>query len=197
MEILDLLATLCLAIWLSSIAKISAKNTVLNITFSSTAKILKNKTNDKTKSKGIFSASIEVLDVDSDSSATEVGNTTRQEFQKAHHRWKREQLLKHNRAFSENSKFYPEYGTMFHDMGTIIPGLKQTYLFVSIDIPVIETLTDKQLIFPDCSEWAERNLGHWCGTEINPQDIRELIHQTVCGELNIAYRDLYQGIQKD
>ena len=156
MEILDLLATLCIAIWLSSITKTAAKNTVLNITFTSPAKVLKNKTKSKTKSKGIFSASIEVPNIDSDSPATDVVNSRCQEFQKAQRRWKREQSLKHNRVFSENSRFYPEYGTMFHDMGTIIPGLKQTYLFVSIDIPVVETLTEIQLTFPDCSEWQKR-----------------------------------------
>ena len=33
--------------------------------------------------------------------------------------------------------------------------------------------------------------------EINPQPIRELVHQHICSEMNGAYRDLFEGIKQD
>ena len=33
--------------------------------------------------------------------------------------------------------------------------------------------------------------------EINPQPIRELVHQHICSEMNGAYRDLFKGIKQD
>ena len=49
-------------------------------------------------------------------------------------------------------KFHPEYGLMFNDLGRLVPGVKKTYLFVTIDIPTTETLADIRFKFPDCAE---------------------------------------------
>ena len=99
--------------------------------------------------------------------------------------------------FPTFSKFHPEYGLMFNDLGKMVPGVKKTYLFVSIDIPMMESLTDIQFRFPDCGDWAAANLRHWRSTEMNPQPIRELIHQHVCREMTGTYRDIFQGIEED
>ena len=66
----------------------------------------------------------------------------------------------------------------------LVPGVKKTYLFVTVDIPTPDTLDDINIELPDCGEWAAANLLHWRGTEINPEPIRELIHQHVCSEMN-------------
>ena len=63
--------------------------------------------------------------------------------------------------FPTFSKFHPEYGLMFNDLGRMVPEVKKTYLFVSIDIPTTESLTDIKFKFPDCAEWAAANLRNW------------------------------------
>ena len=77
-----------------------------------------------------------------------------------------------------------------------MPGVKKTFLFVSVDIPEPDNLKNIELRFPDCQEWAGTNLHHWRGTEINPQPLRELVHQHIFGEMNGAYRDLFEGIKQ-
>ena len=99
--------------------------------------------------------------------------------------------------FPTFSKFHPEYGLMFNDIGRLIPGVKKTYLFMTVDIPTPDTLADINIELPNCADWAAANLLHWQGTEINPEPIRELIHQHVCREMNTAYRDILNGIVED
>ena len=36
--------------------------------------------------------------------------------------------------FPTYSKFHPEYGVMFNDLGQLVPGIKKTFLFISVDI---------------------------------------------------------------
>ena len=86
---------------------------------------------------------------------------------------------------------------MFNDLGQLVPGVKKTFLFVSVDIPETDSLKSIEFRFLDCQEWAGSNLRHWQGMEINPQPIRELVHQRICGEMNGAYRDLFEGIKQD
>ena len=99
--------------------------------------------------------------------------------------------------FPTFSKFHPQYGLMFNDLGRLVPGVIKTYLFMTIDIPTTETLADIKFKFPDCVEWAAANLRHWQSTEINPQPIRELVHQHICREITEAYRDIFRGIGED
>ena len=71
--------------------------------------------------------------------------------------------------FPTFSKFHPEYGLMFNDIGRLIPGVKKTYLFVTVDIPTPDTLAEINIELPNCADWAAANLIHWRGTEINPE----------------------------
>ena len=86
---------------------------------------------------------------------------------------------------------------MFNNLGQLVPGVKKTFLFVSVDILETDSLKSIEFRFWDCQEWAGSNLHHWQGTEINPQPIRDLVHQCICGEMNGAYRDLFEGIKQD
>ena len=99
--------------------------------------------------------------------------------------------------FPTFSKFHPEYRLMFNDIGRLIPRVKKMYLFVTVDILTPDTLADINIELPHCADWAAANLFHWRGTEINPEPIRELIHQHVCREMNSAYRDILNGIAED
>ena len=96
--------------------------------------------------------------------------------------------------FPTYSKFHPEYGVMFNDLGRLVPGVKKTFLFVLVDILELDNLKNIEFHFLDCQEGAGINLCHWRSTEINLQLLRELIHQRICGEMNSVYRDLFEGI---
>ena len=49
---------------------------------------------------------------------------------------------------------------MFNDLGKLVPGVKKTFLFVSVDIPETDSLKSIEFRFPDCQEWAGSNLHH-------------------------------------
>ena len=70
---------------------------------------------------------------------------------------------------------------LFRDHGYLMSGLKKAFLFVTVDIP------KRQLSLPDCDEWAERNLRNWQGIQRDVPDIRELIHQRVCGDVHHTF----------
>ena len=82
-----------------------------------------------------------------------------------------------------NSKFYPKYGVLFNDHGYLLPGLKKTYLFVAVEIPKDRHIQRIELDFPNCDEWAGRNLQNWQSHQANIPAIKELIHQQVCVDI--------------
>ena len=83
-----------------------------------------------------------------------------------------------------HSKFFPEYGVLFNDHGYLLPGLKKTYLFVAVEIPKERHIQRVKLDLPDCDEWVGRNLCNWQSTQRNIPEIKELIHQKVCADVN-------------
>ena len=85
---------------------------------------------------------------------------------------------------------------MFNDLGQLVPRVKKTFLFVLVDILEPDNLKNIEFRFPDYQEWAGTKLHHWRGTEINQQPLRELVHQRICGEMNGAYGDLFEGIKQ-
>ena len=87
--------------------------------------------------------------------------------------WKQYRTDDTDYIFPTYSKFHPEYGVMFNDLGQLVPGVKKTFLFVSVDIPEPDNLKNIEFRFLDCQEWAGTNLYHWRDTEINPQLLRE------------------------
>ena len=75
--------------------------------------------------------------------------------------WKQYRSDDTDSIFPTYSKFHPEYGVMFNDLGQLVPGVKKTFLFVSVDIPETDSLKSIEFQFPDCQEWADSNLHHW------------------------------------
>ena len=95
-----------------------------------------------------------------------------------------------------NNKFFSEYGVLFQDHGYLMSGLKKAFLFITVDIPKKRHIKEINLDLPDCADWAERNLRHWQGTQINVPEIRELIHQQVCGDMQRTFRELKNDIDE-
>ena len=75
--------------------------------------------------------------------------------------WKQYRSDNTDSIFPTYSKFHPEYGVMFNDLGQLVPGIKKTFLFISVDIPEPDSLKNIEFRFPDCQEWAGSNLRHW------------------------------------
>ena len=96
-----------------------------------------------------------------------------------------------------NSKFYPEYEVLFNDHGYLLPGLKKTYLFMAVEIPKDQHIQRIELDFPDCDEWASRNLRNWQSHQRNIPAIKELIHQQVCADVNRQLRELKTDIDDE
>ena len=193
MHPVHLIQTLLLTLWLAYITRSSHCLGTLNITYRSVPKLKRH--NKQKKSPVFFSKSVDIPSIETQDIKSFTQSSGKECFSRS---LGREIMFdKDTPLFLEHLKFLPEYGVMFNDLGTLVPGLKQMYLFVSVDIPVSADMKQINIAFPDCEEWAGANLLHWHGTEINQQPIRELIHQHVCGEMNVAYRDLYAGIQED
>ena len=89
----------------------------------------------------------------------------------------------------------PEYGTLYHHQGFLMPGLRRTYLFVVVDIPSVANLIHSPPQFPRCSDWANRNLEYWQNTHVDIPEIQELIHQDVCREHSEAYKQMLKTIE--
>ena len=73
---------------------------------------------------------------------------------------------------------------LFNDHGYLLTGMKKTYLFVAVEIPKDQHIKRIELDFPDCDEWAGRNLRNWQSHQRNIPAIKELIHQQVCADIN-------------
>ena len=54
--------------------------------------------------------------------------------------WKQYHSDDTDSIFPTYSKFHPEYGVMFNDLGQLVPGVKKMFLFVLVDIPETDSL---------------------------------------------------------
>ena len=54
--------------------------------------------------------------------------------------WKQYRSGDTDSFFPTYSKFHPEYGVMFNDLGQLVPGVKKTFLFILVDIPEPDNL---------------------------------------------------------
>ena len=146
---------------------IKAKITSTRVTATKVPRIRK-KTTKHQRRQPLFSSSIEsvIEDVDVDEPAIKYDRRT-----KRANRDMNEWHARMQKSFVPhiNSKFYPEYGVMFNDRGYILPGLKKTYLFTTIEIPRSEELLNLMEWLPDCEDWAIANLRGWQSTAIHPE----------------------------
>ena len=138
----DLLQTLIIASWLAYITRVSNGLSAIIITYKKIQKV--KRISKERQPHALFSNSIEIPDI-----ASKDKGFLMNQFSDA-------ELL-----FPVDSNFLPKYGVMFNDLGTLILGLKQTHLFVLVDIPVSENLKDIDINFPTCADWAGKNLSHW------------------------------------
>ena len=104
---------------------------------------------------------------------------------------------------------------LFNHHGQVISGLKNTDLFLSIDLPKIEDIAHVLLPFPDCDNWAAPHISnrnhhvyysslgfgkdnHGPMTELNTNTseyLAEAIHITVCNQYKTKYIKLLEGIE--
>ena len=154
---------------------------------------------DKQVSCALFSPSIEYLRDNETENLEDLSSLQerKKRFARDLDDWKQYHSDDTDSIFPTYSKFYPEYGVMFNDLGQLVTGIKKTFLFVLVDILEPDSLKNIEFHFPDCQGWAGTNLHHWRDTEINLQPLRELVHQRICGEMNAAFRDLFEGIKQD
>ena len=193
-----LILSFWMALLLAHLLRTSSRLSKVKITYKKIPKV-KKQGKQRQESCALFTSSIEIPR-DSEESAEEVTlhmHERCRRFTQDMATWKQLKNDDTGSIFPTFSKFHPEYGLMFNDLGRLVPGVKKTYLFVTIDIPTTEALTDIKFKFPNCAEWAATNLRHWRSTEINPQPIRELVHQHVCREMTEAYKDIFKGIEED
>ena len=183
--------------FLAHLMRTSSRLSKVKITYKKVPKI-KKQGKQKQEFRAFFPSSI-VIPHDSKEGAEEVQSPMHKRhtcFAQDMETWRQLKNDDTGPIFPTFSKFHPEYGLMFNDLGRLVPGVKKTYLFVTIDIPTPETLNDIRFKFPDCAEWAAANLRNWQSTEVNPQPIRELVHQHICREMTEAYRDIFKGIEE-
>ena len=142
--------------------------------------------------QNIFSQeTMEILQVQSNEEAFQLNHRTKR-YTVAKDEW--DKLQKEHVIPSINSKFYPEYGVLFNDHGYLLPGLKETYLFVAVEIPKDWHIKIIELDFPYCDEWAGRNLCNWQSHQRDIPAIKELIHQQVCADVNRQFQELKTDI---
>ena len=174
---------------------IKAKITSTRVTATKVPRIRK-KTTKHQRRQPLFSSSIEsvIEDVDVDEPAIKYDRRT-----KRANRDMDEWHARMQKGFVPhiNSKFYPEYGVMFNDRGYILPGLKKTYLFTTIEIPRSEELLNLMEWLPDCEDWAIANLRGWQSTAIHPERERELIHKIICTDINAAFQKNYESLMAE
>ena len=187
-----------IAMFLAHLMRTSSRLSKVKITYKKVPKI-KKQGKQKQEFRAFFPSTI-VIPRDSEEGVEEVQSPMHERrtcFAQDMETWRQLKNDDTGPIFPTFSKFHPEYGLMFNDLGRLVPGVKKTYLFMTIDILTPETLNDIRFKFPDCAEWAAANLRNWRSTEVNPQPIRELVHQHICREMTEVYRDIFKGIEED
>ena len=193
MKSTELAALLFVALWLQYITKVVPLPSSLTIEYEEVQKVKKSHKASSTKCK-LFpkTMKIETLPQYPDEGIHYDDRTKRHTVSKFH--W--DNLQKTEVIPPVNNKFFPEYGVLFQDHGYLMSGLKKAFLFVTVDIPKKRHIAQMQLDLPDCDEWAERNLRHWQGHQRNVPEIKELIHQKVCGDVHQTFHRLKTDIDE-
>ena len=103
---------------------------------------MKRHTKDKQELCVLFSSRIEYLRDNETDNLEDLSSLQerRKRFARDLDDWKQYHSDDTDSIFSIYSKFHPEYGVMFNDLGQLVPGVKKTFLFVSVDIPETDSL---------------------------------------------------------
>ena len=185
MKSTELAALLFVALWLQYVSKAAPFPPTLTVQYEKTQKIKRPK--QATVRRKMFPKEMQIEDKPQENDA----GITYDHIQKRHtvSKFDWDSLQKAEIIPPINNKFFPEYGVLFRDHGYLMSGLKKSFLFVTVDIPKKRHIKEINLDLPDCADWAERNLRHWQGTQINIPDIQELIHQQVCGDVHRTFQE--------
>ena len=162
MKTCQLVASFWVAVLLSYFVKIHCTYTRLTINYKKLNKVRRH-SKDKQEPHALFSSRIEYLRDNETEHLKDLSSLLerRKRFARDLDDWKQSHSDDTDSIFPTYSKFHPEYGVMFNDLGQLVPGVKKTFLFVSVDISEPDSLKSIEFQFPDCQEWAGSNLHHW------------------------------------
>ena len=193
MKTTELAALLFVALWLQHVTKVAPFPATVNIQYEKIQKIKKPQKTTSHRRK-LFPDDMQI----EENPQTADAGIHYDHIQKRHmvSKFQWDSLQKTEVIPPINNKFFPEYGVLFQDHGYLMSGLKKSFLFVTVDIPKKRHIREINLDLPDCADWAEHNLRHWQGTQINVPEIQELIHQQVCGDVHRTFRELKTDIDE-
>ena len=141
MKTCQLVASFWVAVLLSYFVKIHCTYTRLTINYKKLNKVRRH-SKDKQEPCVLFSSRIEYLRDNETEHLEDLSSLQerRKRFARDLDNWKQYHSDDTDSIFPTYSKFYPEYGVMFNDLGQLVPGVKKTFLFVSVDIPETDSL---------------------------------------------------------
>ena len=140
-----------IAVLLSYFIKIHCTFTRLKINHKKVHKV-RRQSKDKQIPQTLFSSRIEYLR-DNETECLE-GYPSLQDrrrwFARGFDNWKQYRTDDTDSIFPTYPKFHPECGVMFNNLGRLVPGVKKTFLFVSVDIQEPDNLKNTEFHFLDC-----------------------------------------------
>ena len=161
MQMLELLVTLFIALWLHHMVSIAVQMKHLTVDYREIHKVKKTIASGSHPQNIFSKETLEVLQFQTDEVRFRMDHHSKR-YTIAKDEW--DKLQKEHVLPPVNSKFFPEYGVLFNDHRYLLPGLKKTYLSVAVEIPKERHIKQIELDLPDCDEWAGRNLRNWQGT---------------------------------
>ena len=151
MQMLELLVTLFIALWLHHMVSIAAQMKHLTVNYREICKVKKTITSGSHTQKIFSKDTLKVLQFQTDEVGFKMDHCLKR-YTVPKDEW--DKLQKEHVLPPVNSKFFPEYGVLSNDHGYLQPGLKKTYLFVAVEIPKEWHIMQIMLDLPDCNEWA-------------------------------------------
>ena len=146
MNTCQLVASFWVAVLLSYFIKIHCTYTRLTINYKKLNKVRRH-SKEKQEPCALFSSRIEYLRDNETEYLEDLSSLQerRKRFARDLDNWKQYRSDNTDSIFPKYSKFHPEYGVMFNDLGQLVPGVKKTFLFVLVDI--LETDSLKSIEF--------------------------------------------------
>ena len=144
MQMLELLVTFFIALWLHHMISIAVQMKHLTV--------VKKTIISGSHSQNIFSEeTLKVLQFQTDEVGFKMDHHSKR-YTVAKDEW--DKLQKEHVLPPVNSKFFPEYGVLFNNHGYLLPGLKKTYLFVAVEISKEWHIKWIDLDLTNCDEWV-------------------------------------------
>lgn len=141
MKTYQIVTSFWVAVLLSYFLKIHCTYTRLTINYKKLNKVRRH-SKDKQIPHVLFSSRIEYLRDNEMEHLEDFSSLQerRKRFARDLDDWKQYRSDDTDSIFPTYSKFHPEYGVMFNDLGQLVPGIKKTFLLVLVDIPEPDNL---------------------------------------------------------